>query len=166
MKFDSRFDPGDNRTDPQLYLTDRCNLQAANRIAYYLYGPVYALLSWIVVVISAASLMSTLRQSSRRTLNHTRIMSNTVQDTEAGHSKQSNRERRVTRTLVLLASVFFLFILPKSLTVSGAAVGREEFTLTESKRSLFLITAFVSFLFQRVKLESEHRGLRAQWEQC
>ena len=152
VKLDSSFDPGDNRTAVQLYLNDSRNLKAANRIAYYQYGPVYALLSWIVVVICAASLISTPRQSSRRTLTHTRIMSNRAQETGAGagHSNQSNRERRVTRTLVLLACVFFLFILPISLTVSGAAIGREELSLTGTKRSLFLITAFVSFLFSEL----------------
>ena len=149
LKYETSFDPADNLTAVHLYINDR-GLNAANRFAFYLYGVVYPLFSWVVVLICAVFLVTKLRKTSKWRHTNTGTTPGTARLSGAVQRNMSQKETRVTRTVSMIACLFIFCSLPISVTVSGAVIWREEFSLFGSQRILFQINGFVSFFFSEL----------------
>ncbi|GFS16003.1 peptide receptor GPCR [Elysia marginata] len=130
---------------------DRNQLNTPHRFAFFLYGAVYPLVSWISVAIWAAFLIVKLKQSARWRKAHTRDISGPKDSTGERQQrvKSSNRGNRVTKTVVAIAVTFILCSSPKSATIVISAAWR-DFSQDGSLRFSFLTSAITSTVLNEI----------------
>ncbi|RUS71895.1 hypothetical protein EGW08_020348 [Elysia chlorotica] len=149
IKTEMDFDPETNYTTLILrYSHGNQDLNPANRIAFVLYGALYPIASWLIVVVCAFFLITALKRSARwRSINtRSHIGKSTGSCAEKESRKIPSREARVTRTVVVIACAFIFFSLPISATVVIAFVYR-DFSVKGYLHYPLLISVTFSFLF-------------------
>ena len=146
MQTEKVFDPETNFTTLILKYADQTQLNRANQIAFILYGAAYPLLSWVMVVVCATFLITALKRSVRWRSINSRASAGATGSGDAGSTKISPKETRVTRTVVIIACAFIFFSFPIAAIVVFALINR-EFSVNGELHFPLMISVAISFLF-------------------
>ncbi|KAK3764452.1 hypothetical protein RRG08_020360 [Elysia crispata] len=100
-------------------------------------------MTWVIVSINAAILTAKLKQSSK--------WRNATTQANLGSklNRQRNtvrRERRVTKTVVMIAGIFIICSLPISAALVVSTFARKH-SMTESSQTLYILYTGISFIF-------------------
>ena len=150
LKFEWMHDHVNNKKSPLMFNTDGNDLNAANTVAFFLYGAVYPVFSWVTVTICTTFLVVKLRQSARWRKANAPVTTSTAQSTVTNPRSVYRRVNRTTRTVVMIASVFIICSLPASSNLVLSVLLREEYSIKGSLGQQFLISAGLGALFNEI----------------
>ncbi|GFO26306.1 peptide receptor gpcr [Plakobranchus ocellatus] len=142
VRSELREDPLKNQT--RLFFFVSGNDHPLNVSAYFLYYVAFPVFSWVVVIVNTTVLIIKLKQSANWRKQHLKFPT-----TSATQSTTSGRTNRVTKTVVIVASIFIACSLPFSLTFS-AWTFLPEFYRKAKFRDLFLLNSSLVFLLSEV----------------
>ena len=148
LTFAWKSDHASNRTS-LMFNTDGNDLNAANTVAFFLYGAVYPVFSCVTVTICTTFLIVKLRQSARWR-KATAPATTSTQSPGTNPRNVYRRESRTTRTVVMIASVFIICSVPVSANLVMAVFLREDYSINGSLGHLYLINAGLSGLFSEI----------------
>ncbi|GFR85671.1 peptide receptor GPCR [Elysia marginata] len=149
LKTDMSFSPRSNFTILRFYFNEENSISALNRLAFVLYGAVYPLASWFLVAICAAFLIVTLRQSVAWRSENVQAASGETASNGERKNTGTHREKRVTKTVVIIACIFAFCSLPVSVTILVSMFER-EYSAKGSLRLIFRTNSFISMLFSEI----------------
>ncbi|RUS82836.1 hypothetical protein EGW08_009412 [Elysia chlorotica] len=144
LSIETTYDSRRNLTELFLYYNAENELSALNDLGFLLYGAIYPITSWITVSVCTAFLVVQLKRSSRWRKSNT---SGNNLPTELGRLRSAERrERRVTKTVVIIASVFIISSLPFSASLVASVVDR-NYSVKGHYRSVFMINTGLLTIF-------------------
>ena len=143
LRFRTISDPVSNFTTLLFDIHITKELSVLGTVGLYLYGSIYPIMTWVIVSINAAILTAKLKQSSK--------WRNATTQANLGSklNRQRNtvrRERRVTKTVVMIAGIFIICSLPISAALVVSTFARKH-SMTESSQTLYILYTGISFIF-------------------
>ncbi|GFO13879.1 peptide receptor gpcr [Plakobranchus ocellatus] len=140
-----RVDPLQNQTRFFLFVNAMDKEQTLlNRVPHFLYDVAYPVVSWVVVIVNTAVLISKLKQSANWRKQHLNFPT-----TSATQRITSGRTNRVTKTTIIVASIFIACTLPISIAMISQ-VFLPEFSPVGKFRDLFMLNVWLVFLLSEV----------------
>ncbi|KAK3764450.1 hypothetical protein RRG08_020358 [Elysia crispata] len=146
LRFGTTFDPVSNYTTLFSHYHVKNDLNVLNAVSFLLYGAIYPITSWIIVSICTAVLIAKLKQSStwREAITQSNLGSNSN-----GKRNLVSKERRVTKTVVMIACIFIMCSLPISAALVVSLFER-EYSMTGSYRAIYLLNTGISLILSEL----------------
>ncbi|GFO26307.1 peptide receptor gpcr [Plakobranchus ocellatus] len=142
VRYELREDPLKNQT--RLFFFASGNDHSLHISAYFLYYVAFPVFSWVVVIVNATVLIIKLKQSANWRKQHLNFPT-----TSATQSTTSMRTNRVTKTVVIVASIFIVCSLPIFFAFFTWTYLPKFYQKTKF-RDLFLLNASLVFLSNEV----------------
>ncbi|RUS74443.1 hypothetical protein EGW08_017808 [Elysia chlorotica] len=150
METDWRFDPDTNTTTLLIYHSLKKGSDVYHGIYIILYGAVYPLLSWIMVTVCTIFLVTKLRDSAKWRKANAYVNSTTNRSAPKTHRNARRGENRTTKTVVMIACMFIVCSLPKSVQSLMGLAFRNVYSVYGSLRLLFVTNAAFALVFMEI----------------
>ncbi|GFS03690.1 chemosensory receptor A [Elysia marginata] len=153
FRFDIQVDPQTNSTVWTLYWEKESTADALREIALLLFGMIFPVFSWLVVAICTAILTFKLKQSSkwRRQNAQSPVVwhTNTANIHRTRKQGLAEKERRLTKVVVLVAAIFLACSVPTSAQLL-ARLTLPEYGIGGNLSYLYLVNGSICVLMNQL----------------
>ena len=142
-------DPERNQTVLLVFNNQSNKLNLLNRIALILYGAIYPMLAWVTLSICTMVLVIKLKQSNQWRQRNARARI-TGQVRRRDEARMSIQKLRVTKTVVIVASLFIALSFPASVHLLLTLVMREKFANDGLYPYLFMAMSCITLVSNEI----------------